>query len=93
MSWVRIPSAPLSNWKGILMLVEDTVIFKDIEAQLSEYTMKEVRQLRILSKYGEYITAGTVADSLRDIGKGDAASEVIDAAFLYETSLTPAGVA
>lgn len=67
------------------MGVEDTVLYKDVEAQLSEENKAAVRNLRIVTRYGPNITAGTVAEVLKEEGKNKAANGVADASFMYDS--------
>ena len=67
------------------MGVEDTVLYKDVEKQLSEENRTAVRSLRIITQYGTNITAGTVAEVLKEEGNNKAANGVADAAFMYDS--------
>lgn len=73
------------------MNAHDTVLFRDIKEQLSNEAVIEIRRQRILSEYGDNITAGTVSAVLDEVMKPSLATEVRDAAFMYDSQF--AGVA
>lgn len=75
----------LSQQKGIALTSVETVLYRDIEGQLSEDTKAAVRHLRIITHYGDNITAGTICDALSDADEKKPAGEVSDAAFLYDS--------
>lgn len=70
------------------MGVQDTVLFVDIKEQVSSDTITALRQQRVLSLFGDNITAGTVSDVLDEAMKPTLATEVRDAAFMYDSQFT-----